>query len=151
MKQPVLHHSAIRVGLGGLGNEADGRVLYHCRFLPDKAIDLIDEAGSRVRLRHAQLPEEARDLDKELRALLKEKDAAVRCFVRPYPKPLNCLRRMGTGMKHLLDHAGRGSACPICFGGPIHVLSHDGARVLPDRCKHLIWLRLGTRHILWGW
>ena len=49
------------------------------RFLPDKAIDLIDEAGSRVRLRHAALPEEARDLDKELRALLKEKDAAVRC------------------------------------------------------------------------
>jgi ATP-dependent Clp protease ATP-binding subunit ClpC len=48
------------------------------RFLPDKAIDLIDEAGSRVRLRHAQLPEEARELDKELRALLKEKDAAVR-------------------------------------------------------------------------
>ena len=48
-----------------------------------QAIDLIDEAGSRVRLRHAQLPEEARDLDKELRALLKEKDAAVRgqvCF-----------------------------------------------------------------------
>jgi ATP-dependent Clp protease ATP-binding subunit ClpC len=48
------------------------------RFLPDKAIDLIDEAGSRVRLRHAQLPEEARDLDKELRALLKEKEASVR-------------------------------------------------------------------------
>eukprot|EP00793_Prasinoderma_coloniale_P001956 PRCOL_00002464-RA len=48
------------------------------RFLPDKAIDLIDEAGSRVRLEHAQLPEEARELDKELRALLKEKDAAVR-------------------------------------------------------------------------
>lgn len=30
------------------------------RFLPDKAIDLIDEAGSRVRLRHIQLPEEVR-------------------------------------------------------------------------------------------
>ena len=43
-----------------------------------QAIDLIDEAGSRVRLQHAQLPEEARELDKELRALLKEKDAAVR-------------------------------------------------------------------------
>ncbi len=38
-----------------------------CRFLPDKAIDLIDEAGSRVRLRHIQLPEEARELDKELK------------------------------------------------------------------------------------
>ena len=48
-----------------------------------QAIDLIDEAGSRVRLRHAQLPEEARELDKELRALLKEKDAAVRGQARP--------------------------------------------------------------------
>merc|ERR1711937_339603 len=48
------------------------------RFLPDKAIDLIDEAGSRVRLKHSQLPIEARDLDKQLRALLKEKEAAVR-------------------------------------------------------------------------
>ncbi|PKA53903.1 ATP-dependent Clp protease ATP-binding subunit clpA like CD4B, chloroplastic [Apostasia shenzhenica] len=48
------------------------------RFLPDKAIDLIDEAGSRVRLRHAQLPEEARELDKELRKITKEKNEAVR-------------------------------------------------------------------------
>jgi ATP-dependent Clp protease ATP-binding subunit ClpC len=48
------------------------------RFLPDKAIDLIDEAGSRVRLRHAQLPEEARELDKELRGITKEKNEAVR-------------------------------------------------------------------------
>ncbi|KAB2633106.1 ATP-dependent Clp protease ATP-binding subunit clpA CD4B [Pyrus ussuriensis x Pyrus communis] len=47
------------------------------RFLPDKAIDLIDEAGSRVRLRHAQLPEEARELEKELRAITKEKNEAV--------------------------------------------------------------------------
>ncbi|CAA7400505.1 unnamed protein product [Spirodela intermedia] len=48
------------------------------RFLPDKAIDLIDEAGSRVRLRHAQLPEEARELDKELRQITKEKNEAIR-------------------------------------------------------------------------
>ncbi|MQL96048.1 hypothetical protein Taro_028719 [Colocasia esculenta] len=48
------------------------------RFLPDKAIDLIDEAGSRVRLRHAQLPEEARELDKELRQITKEKNEAAR-------------------------------------------------------------------------
>jgi len=48
------------------------------RFLPDKAIDLIDEAGSRVRLAHAALPEEAKELDKELKALLKEKDTAIR-------------------------------------------------------------------------
>lgn len=48
------------------------------RFLPDKAIDLIDEAGSRVRLMHSQLPPAARELDKELRELLKQKDEAVR-------------------------------------------------------------------------
>ncbi|KAI3746604.1 hypothetical protein L6452_09041 [Arctium lappa] len=48
------------------------------RFLPDKAIDLLDEAGSRVRLRHAQLPEEAREVEKELRQITKEKNEAVR-------------------------------------------------------------------------
>lgn len=48
------------------------------RFLPDKAIDLIDEAGSRVRLLNSQLPPAARELDKELRAILKTKDEAIR-------------------------------------------------------------------------
>ncbi|THG13048.1 hypothetical protein TEA_012136 [Camellia sinensis var. sinensis] len=55
-----------------------GRNGWRDRFLPDKAIDLIDEAGSRVRLRHAQLPEEAKELDKELRQITKEKNEAVR-------------------------------------------------------------------------
>jgi ATP-dependent Clp protease ATP-binding subunit ClpC len=48
------------------------------RFLPDKAIDLMDEAGSRVRLINSQLPPAAKELDKELRLALKEKDDAVR-------------------------------------------------------------------------
>ncbi|MEL6903748.1 MAG: ATP-dependent Clp protease ATP-binding subunit ClpC, partial [Cyanobacteria bacterium J06606_4] len=48
------------------------------RFLPDKAIDLIDEAGSRVRLINSQLPPAAKELDKELRDILKQKDDAVR-------------------------------------------------------------------------
>nr|YP_009392973.1 Clp protease ATP binding subunit [Caloglossa intermedia]ARW61535.1 Clp protease ATP binding subunit [Caloglossa intermedia] len=48
------------------------------RFLPDKAIDLIDEAGSRVRLLNSQLPFAARELDKELRSVLKTKDEAIR-------------------------------------------------------------------------
>ncbi|MCO5554405.1 hypothetical protein L7F22_007935 [Adiantum nelumboides] len=47
------------------------------RFLPDKAIDLIDETGSRVRLRHAQLPDEAKEVDKELRHITKEKNESV--------------------------------------------------------------------------
>ncbi len=48
------------------------------RFLPDKAIDLIDEAGSRVRLINSQLPPAAKELDRELRTVLKDKDNAVR-------------------------------------------------------------------------
>ncbi|WP_204152809.1 ATP-dependent Clp protease ATP-binding subunit [Leptolyngbya sp. CCY15150] len=48
------------------------------RFLPDKAIDLVDEAGSRVRLINSQLPPAAKELDKELRQVLREKDDAVR-------------------------------------------------------------------------
>lgn len=48
------------------------------RYLPDKAIDLIDEAGSRVRLINSQLPPAAKELDKELRSILKQKDDAVR-------------------------------------------------------------------------
>ena len=48
------------------------------RFLPDKAIDLIDEAGSRVRLMNSQLPAAAKELDQELRELLKLKDEVIR-------------------------------------------------------------------------
>ncbi len=48
------------------------------RFLPDKAIDLVDEAGSRVRLLNSQLPPAAKELDRELRQVLKDKDDAVR-------------------------------------------------------------------------
>ncbi|SBO42897.1 ATP-dependent Clp protease ATP-binding subunit [Cyanobium sp. NIES-981] len=48
------------------------------RFLPDKAIDLIDEAGSRVRLMNSKLPPAAKEVDKQLRAVQKQKEEAVR-------------------------------------------------------------------------
>ncbi len=48
------------------------------RFLPDKAIDLIDEAGSRVRLMNSKLPPAAKDVDKQLRDVQKQKEQAVR-------------------------------------------------------------------------
>jgi ATP-dependent Clp protease ATP-binding subunit ClpC len=47
------------------------------RHLPDKAIDLIDEAGSRVRLRHASAPPDLRLAQKDLERITKEKDAAI--------------------------------------------------------------------------
>ncbi len=48
------------------------------RFLPDKAIDLIDEAGSRVRLMNSKLPPEAKQIDRELRQVQKQKEESVR-------------------------------------------------------------------------
>ncbi len=47
------------------------------RHLPDKAIDLIDEAAARVRLRHATAPPALREAQKELGRISKEKDAAI--------------------------------------------------------------------------
>ena len=48
------------------------------RFLPDKAIDLIDEAASRVRLSNNTRPPEMKELNNELEDLQKEKEAAVK-------------------------------------------------------------------------
>jgi ATP-dependent Clp protease ATP-binding subunit ClpC len=47
------------------------------RFLPDKAIDVIDEAGSRARLSVSAIPAEIRDLEKELDQITKEKESAI--------------------------------------------------------------------------
>ena len=47
------------------------------RFLPDKAIDLIDEAGSKVRLRSFTTPPNLKELEMKLEEIRKEKDAAV--------------------------------------------------------------------------
>ena len=47
------------------------------RQLPDKAIDLIDEAASRVRIKHSTVPKELRLAQKELEAVRREKDKAI--------------------------------------------------------------------------
>ena len=47
------------------------------RFLPDKAIDLIDEAGSRVRLRGSVTPSSVKDAKESLEKVRKEKDEAI--------------------------------------------------------------------------
>lgn len=48
------------------------------RFLPDKAVDLIDEAASRVRLAASVLPPEGKELEKQLKTLIREKEQAIR-------------------------------------------------------------------------
>ncbi len=47
------------------------------RFLPDKAIDVLDEAGARMRIRNRVLPDEIREIDDELRRVRTEKEEAV--------------------------------------------------------------------------
>lgn len=48
------------------------------RFMPDKAIDLIDEAASRVRIRNYTVPTDLKEVEEKLYALRTEKEAAVR-------------------------------------------------------------------------
>ena len=47
------------------------------RFLPDKAIDVLDEAGARMRIRNMVLPEEIQEIDDDLRKLRAAKESAI--------------------------------------------------------------------------
>ncbi len=47
------------------------------RFLPDKAIDVMDEAGSRARLSLSVVPQDLRDMEQRIGELSKEKEAAI--------------------------------------------------------------------------
>src|SRR5437870_141860 len=47
------------------------------RFLPDKAIDLIDEAGSRMRIRRMTAPPDVREMDEKLADVRRQKESAV--------------------------------------------------------------------------
>jgi ATP-dependent Clp protease ATP-binding subunit ClpC len=47
------------------------------RFLPDKAIDVMDEAGARMRIRNMTLPPEVRELDDKLHTVSAQKDKAI--------------------------------------------------------------------------
>ena len=57
------------------------------RFLPDKAIDLIDEAASRVRMKSYTEPESFKDIKDEIEKLGKEKEEAIR--VQDFEKAAN--------------------------------------------------------------
>ena len=72
-----LHHQA-EIEDGALQAAAQLSSRYvRDRFLPDKGIDLIDEAGARARLRTLDPPESIRDLERSLESTRKEKEAAV--------------------------------------------------------------------------
>ena len=71
-------HHRVRYTDDALEAAVDMAVRYiNGRFLPDKAIDVIDEAGSRIRLRHSTRPPDLKQLEKEIQELDKEKEASV--------------------------------------------------------------------------
>lgn len=49
------------------------------RFLPDKAIDLIDESASKVRLKENTLPTEVKQLEEKVQSITKEKEESIVC------------------------------------------------------------------------
>jgi ATP-dependent Clp protease ATP-binding subunit ClpC len=70
------HRVSITDGaLAAAANMADRYV--SDRFLPDKAIDLIDEAGSRLRIKRMTAPPELREFDDKIAAARKEKESAI--------------------------------------------------------------------------
>src|SRR5688572_18870188 len=71
-------HHKVAISDEAVKSAADLSIRYITdRHLPDKAIDLIDEAASRVRLRHASAPPALREAQKDLDRVTKEKDAAI--------------------------------------------------------------------------
>ena len=58
------------------------------RFLPDKAIDLVDEAASRVRIRKTSMPLSVKEVGKALENVRKDKDEAVAAQQYEYAEEL---------------------------------------------------------------
>jgi ATP-dependent Clp protease ATP-binding subunit ClpC len=79
LRQRYEHHHQLHIKNSALIAAANLGAQYIAdRFLPDKAIDLIDEASAKVRLSNYYVPEAAIELDKELREMISQKDSAVR-------------------------------------------------------------------------
>ncbi len=71
-------HHRIRITDEALSSAAELADRYISdRFLPDKAIDLIDEAASRMRIRTMTAPPSYRELEEEISSVRKEKEAAI--------------------------------------------------------------------------
>ena len=84
------------------------------RFLPDKAIDLIDEAGARVKLRQATVPEEVAELQRRIKFIQHRMEAAIanhefekaRYYSEEERREKERLRQLRE--KYKLDEAGTG-------------------------------------------
>ena len=71
------HHVTITDGALQAAAELSSRYIQD-RHLPDKAIDLIDEAGARLRIRRLTAPPELKELDTKIAKLAEEKDQSIK-------------------------------------------------------------------------
>ncbi len=78
LKERYENHHGVKISDGALKSAVDlGSRYITDRFLPDKAIDLIDEASSRVRLKGFTPPVEIQKLEKDIRAVSEKKYKAI--------------------------------------------------------------------------
>src|ERR1700704_1421325 len=92
------------------------------RFLPDKAIDLIDEAGSRLRIKSMSTPPGYRDLEEEIETTRREKESAIEA--QEFEKAANLRdteRQLTTRKRQLEDEwaEGENGERPVGGGGGI--------------------------------
>ena len=107
LKERYEVHHGVRIQDGALVAAATLSHRYITdRFLPDKAIDLIDEAGSRLRMELDSMPTEIDQLERQIQqleieqnALKKETDAASRERLRKLERELANLKEKATGLK----------------------------------------------------
>ena len=78
------------------------------RFLPDKAIDLIDEAGSRMRLKRKDLPADVRDIDERISKLRGDKRDAV--YAQQYERAVKLRDQERTLMDERSEHEAQGAS-----------------------------------------
>jgi ATP-dependent Clp protease ATP-binding subunit ClpB len=107
LKERYQTHHGIRITDGAIVSAATLSDRYISdRFLPDKAIDLIDEAGSRLRIENDSMPQELDEANRrvmqlqiEIEALRIEKDAASKQQLSKSQKELADLQERTSGLK----------------------------------------------------
>lgn len=78
LKEKYEKHHGVRISSEAISSAVDLSMRYITdRFLPDKAIDLIDEASSRVRLKNYTPPEYVRELENKLKEICAQKHNAI--------------------------------------------------------------------------
>ncbi len=106
LKQRYETHHGIRITDGAIVSAATLSDRYIAdRFLPDKAIDLIDEAGSRLRIENDSMPQELDEVNRrvmqlqiEVESLRREKDAASKQQREKAQKELADLKEKSSGL-----------------------------------------------------